>query len=95
LEVNTIQNAPSFDIFPNPVQGQLNLTINFSSANLNSKEVSYEIIDIYGRQVLKNTLDVSSTKSGFTIDVSAINNGLYMFRIVEGTSVYSKKFIKN
>ncbi len=93
LNVEELNNTNSigFDIFPNPVQDRLNLTITGS----NNKETSYEIIDIYGRLISKKDIGISAVKSSFQIDVSGFLQGLYTIRLIQDNASSVKKFIKN
>jgi hypothetical protein len=93
LNVEALNNTNTigFDIFPNPVQDRLNLTITGS----NNKEIGYEIIDMYGRLISKKDICISTVKSTFQIDVSGFISGLYTIRLIEDNSSVVKKFIKN
>jgi len=93
LNVGELNNTTTigFDIFPNPAQNQLNLTITES----NNKETGYEIIDMYGRLISKKDIGISAVKSTFQIDVSGFISGLYTIRLIQDNSSVVKKFIKN
>jgi hypothetical protein len=91
LNVEEFSNTLLFDIFPNPAQDQLNLTI----ASQNNKETSYEIIDCYGRQISKKNIGTSAVKNTYQIDVSDMVSGLYTLRLFQDDVSVVKKFIKN
>lgn len=70
-------------IYPNPTKGELNIT---SIEGI--QDAIYTIFDINGRRVMNAKLTET------TIDVSALQTGNYILRIVSGQSIKSQKFIK-
>ncbi|CAM3579468.1 hypothetical protein FSS13T_23950 [Flavobacterium saliperosum S13] len=75
-------NKLSFKVYPNPVKdGTLYFTDVESSA-------SYRIYNLMGQQVKNGNTDNNS------INVSTLKSGIYIIDISDGTSVGSKRFIK-
>ncbi|WP_299333073.1 FG-GAP-like repeat-containing protein [uncultured Psychroserpens sp.] len=70
-------------IYPNPAKDVLNI-----STTDNLQDAIYTIFDINGKRVINSKLDQN------TIDVSTLNTGNYILRIVSGNSIKSQKFIK-
>lgn len=70
-------------IYPNPTKGDLNLTTIDSFQN-----AFYTVFDINGRRVMNASL------TDTTIDVSALQAGSYILRVVSGQSIKTQKFIK-
>jgi Secretion system C-terminal sorting domain len=83
IEVNT---------YPNPVQDKLlvNVTCN------NNMQVSCNIIDMQGRQMMKNNMKLISGKNQKTITTEALPIGMYLLVIQSANGDYvCKKFNKN
>lgn len=70
-------------IYPNPTKDVLKI-----SSTESLQDAIYTIFDINGRRILNSKLNQN------TIDVSALNTGNYILRIVSGSSIKSQKFIK-
>lgn len=76
--------ASEFSVVPNPVNSILNISLK-TPTTINAIVVS----DLNGRQVL------STTNNTTTIDVSALQAGMYIVMIETETGMLTKKFIKN
>lgn len=74
--VNTFEELPISNIFPNPVQRELY----FQSNGL----VDYTIIDISGRKVVSGKLDNQIKNEINVINVSGLVNGFYIFKCGKG-----------
>ncbi|WP_298893778.1 FG-GAP-like repeat-containing protein [uncultured Psychroserpens sp.] len=70
-------------VYPNPTNDVLNI-----STSDNLQNAIYTIFDITGKRVMNAKLDQNK------IDVSALNTGNYILRIVSGNTIKSQKFIK-
>ncbi len=81
----TLENSFVNDLFiyPNPTKDELNI-----SSIDSLQDAIYTIFDINGRRIMNSRLSQN------TIDVSALNTGNYILRIVSGNSIKSQKFIK-
>jgi|GEM_PF-5373453 hypothetical protein len=87
--IETGEDNPDVDIFPNPASGILKLLWE-KSAGL---DLSIEIFNISGqliKQVRANPL-----QDALAIDVSSLTPGCYCIRLVFGQKVSYRKFIKN
>ncbi|WP_408671461.1 T9SS type A sorting domain-containing protein [Lutibacter sp.] len=75
----------SLKIYPNPVKDflKIELPVNYSNAKV-------EIYDIYGRYLSNSSISTNVNE----IDVSNLNSGVYMFRIVLKNKFGIHKFIK-
>ena len=71
-------------LHPNPTKDILNLNSTLGFAN----DAFYSVFDINGKRVLNAKLNSE------TIDVSNLNSGNYILRIVSGNDISSQKFIK-
>jgi hypothetical protein len=81
----TLENSFVNDlvIYPNPTKNELNI-----SSTDNLQDAIYTIFDINGRRIMNSKLTQN------IIDVSSLNTGNYILRIVSGNSIKSQKFIK-
>lgn len=84
--INDYEENNSLSIYPNPANE--NITINFTST---SKNTSVKIYDATGR-LIKNIENVKSGES--TINISEMENGLYLINITDGKSSVTKRFVK-
>lgn len=82
LEVN-------FKIYPNPLQGRRDLTIEFSSTN----DFKVEFVNLIGQQLYFTTLSKQSSKS--ILRIPNVISGVYFLKINAGANFYCKKIIVN
>jgi hypothetical protein len=80
-------NAPNLNIYPNPCSNILN--IDFENESGLS---SIQILDITGRVLFTDHFKL--TIDHFSIDVSALNPGMYFIRLKSHAGTEVKKFIK-
>jgi len=80
LSVNHLSINNSINVYPNPAQNQLNIDLEFNQARLN-------IFAINGKSMQTNTLE----KGNNTIDVSALENGIYLVQIISDKGVSNHK----
>ena len=86
--------APQIKIksYPNPVHDQLNLEI---SANDKNNDLKYIIYNSFGNVVLEKNIGVVSNEIKELLDISNLENGLYLVRLlVNNSATDSKTFIK-
>jgi hypothetical protein len=72
-------------VYPNPANDVLFIKRNDFSA---SEKINYSITDLLGRTVIENALYDQS------IDISALQDGIYFIKITEGLNTSTTKFIK-
>ena len=81
------QNFASINIYPNPNNGIVNVTLTSALA----QNSTLEIYDAIGKLVVKQAL----TSELNTINISDLNNGMYMFKVINNTkTVKFGKIIK-
>ncbi|MFN8287644.1 MAG: choice-of-anchor V domain-containing protein [Chitinophagales bacterium] len=73
-------------VYPNPAEITLYVSLQ------NASDATVAIIDFNGREVLNTA--VQNQKS-FNIDLSSLAEGMYVLRLTNSNSVYSKRFMKN
>lgn len=91
LSINEKEKANFFKLYPNPTQDQL--SIQFIKADL--QNVSYEIIDAYGRLTASEKISTANANSIQPISVIDLANGIYLLRIMTSEGAATRTFIKN
>lgn len=80
------QLANSFVVYPNPTSNELRIE------GITLDTFSYNVVDIQGRVVLKNSFELN----GNTINTSKLNSGVYFLNILDKNKIIStKKIIKD
>ena len=82
--VELTDNELTFDIYPNPNNGKFNI-------ELPEGNFSLKVFDITGR-LIKNDDDIGGICQ---IDMSALNNGLYIIQIMDSERCSIRKIIIN
>lgn len=80
-----------FEIYPNPTQANMYLSTLPSTA----KEIKYSVFDTFGNLLVFKNMGITSKISNEEIDLSNLNNGIYLLRIDYDASYKSKLFLKN
>ena len=83
--INKQPDNPAIKIYPNPAQREINIE------NGNDAIISVKIYDIVGREWLNFNPAESSYNS--RIDVSFLNNGMYILTIEGSKEIYKEKLI--
>jgi len=90
-DVDNIDTQPSISIFPNPVETNLNFSIEHFSQN----ELTIKLFDLLGRPVFNQTFSNNGQKLNETIDVSILPTGTYVFEVTSGKiNLYEKVILK-
>lgn len=86
---------PEFDIYPNPAQGSISLSLTNSNTSVNTTEqTKYAIYNSLGQIVFEKNLG-SIPSITETINISNLKTGVYIIRILSGSISINKFFIKN
>lgn len=88
LSINTLSGNTSFSMYPNPAIDELVLTCQ----STNNQSLQIDIIDIQGKVVLSETIGATNQ---LTINVSNLSKGLYLCRLIQGSTIETSKFLKN
>jgi len=86
-----VQPSGICNLYPNPVKDVLYLNLNCNSWNA-SQEVRIEILSTLGSPVKNITTTVENASVG--INLSELQQGIYLVRIISGNSVSVKQIIK-
>jgi hypothetical protein len=76
-------DALTIKVYPNPSTGILH--INYPSTN---EHIRIRLVSMYGQVVLNTTLSN-------TIDISRLNNGIYILQLIDQDSIFEQVIIKN
>jgi hypothetical protein len=74
----------SINVFPNPVSNQLNLLF-----NNNTKNAVIDLLDLNGKEILHKELNNNTAENA--IDVSNVEEGNYIVKIIADNHIYYKK----
>jgi hypothetical protein len=77
-------------IFPNPTNGMTTIEVNGAV----NKQASIEIYDLMGRKIYSEEMNASQYFAESFIDLSAVNSGTYIVKIITNQRVYTKELIK-
>ncbi len=80
----------AYTVYPNPTHGQF--TLDFSKESKGNMNIT--ISDLSGRVIRNETLIVNGENNIFRMDMSDINNGLYIININNGKDSKVTKFLK-
>jgi hypothetical protein len=81
--------AQDFNIYPNPATGNLNI----QWANKTIGTATVTISDITGRTVLSSGININSASGHSQLNVSDLNNGIYLISITSASSTYNTKIV--
>ena len=73
-----------FNVYPNPVNNILYIELN------SGKKTQLEIYNVLGKRIISKTIYSSET-----IQIGHLSDGIYILRLTQGNSTFSKKLIKN
>ncbi|MBC7485745.1 MAG: T9SS type A sorting domain-containing protein [Cytophagaceae bacterium] len=83
--VPSINTHQLFSIYPNPTQGQVYLQL----LDIPSQEYSIVVSDYTGQLINS----YSETSTAFNLDLSSYKQGMYLIKMISGSSVYTEKVI--
>ncbi|MBL7723468.1 MAG: Ig-like domain-containing protein [Chitinophagaceae bacterium] len=66
-----------FTVYPNPVQGMLNIKI---SSPVNDKTIA-EVFDMNGKRIISRSFTITAGMQTVSLDMSRLGNGTYMLRM--------------
>lgn len=88
LGVNDVENGINFNLYPNPNEGELNLTIN----SLIYQNFDIKIVNQIGITVVNKKINVSNG-SDYTFDLTHLTTGVYYFTLNSEKLNYVQKII--
>ena len=81
-------NASSFNLFPNPSQGTINIQFELSKA----APITIEILSIQGQLIQSRVQEHPSGVSQMRFDLSALESGMYLIRIKTAEEQINSRF---
>ena len=78
----------SVTLFPNPVDGKLNIRLRG-----NEVQLDLEVRDVTGQLVIADKLTGLKGDNTRQVDVTRMHNGIYFLRLMNGTRTYTGKFV--
>ena len=88
LSIEENSNMFNFKCYPNPALNELNVqTSGFV------EDVHFEILDSFGKLVLKEKLNLPKLKNDNSIDISKLSAGIYFIKVFDSYHVKTKRFI--
>lgn len=86
--INDFPNTSfSYGLYPNPTSKFLTI----ENKELINQNLRYAIYDLQGKKLNEGNLNTNNQK---TIDVSALQSGVYLINVSNGTRTFSNKFVK-
>ncbi len=86
IESHPEQDEPHLQVYPNPANSQIAI-----AGSTTLEKAVIEIFDLSGKMVLRKT-NLSATP---ILDISALEKGNYIIKVIEDKQVSTQKFIKN
>jgi hypothetical protein len=84
---NVAAIASSVSAYPNPTNGKMNISWNA----LNAEQGTISVADITGREVYHATINMAQGAGATMVDLSDLNNGLYLMSIKSASVNYNNK----
>jgi len=90
--INEIEGLNGLELYPNPVNDNLNVSFNLTS----NQDLTFNVIDATGKVVLSQQLiSNNSVNQVEEINVSGLASGVYSLQILADNSEISRVFVKN
>ena len=87
--VDEIEGLNSFEVYPNPTDGILNVALDLQNAGM----VQFDVIDITGRTVLSFNEAANSGVNNMVYDLNSAAAGVYQLRLTVGNNATSQQII--
>ncbi|MEI8117464.1 MAG: T9SS type A sorting domain-containing protein, partial [Flavobacteriia bacterium] len=91
LDVKEEELAHEIAIYPNPTNGVTTVEVSGSVYN----DASIELYDLSGRKLMQEKMNATQFFAESFLDLSAMNAGTYLVRIITNQRVYTKELVKN
>jgi hypothetical protein len=78
----------SVALFPNPVEGKLNIRISGKE-----EQVDLEVRDVTGQLVISDKFTGLQADNTRQVDVTGLRNGIYFIRLMNGNRTFTGKFV--
>ena len=78
-------------LFPNPAKTDLRIQLNLTQPSV----IEFSIMDLVGQTLIRENLNTSAGLNNFKINLTNLANGIYMVKMKNDNSTYTKKLIIN
>jgi hypothetical protein len=78
------------NVFPNPATSQIQLTLNSTTNNL-----TVEVYNMIGVKILNQSINSVIGSGTYSLDVSDLNSGMYILKVIDGQNITIDKIIIN
>jgi len=85
--ITEIQQKTDVNVYPNPSNGKFQLSVTGSQL---SNNCYLEVYNLLGNRVLKSGISVTNA----SVDLTSMANGIYLFEIVDGQNIITKRVVK-
>ena len=82
------QDLFNFNVFPVPASDIINISLD----KINNDQISIEVYDLLGRQNMSSVSNVTNGK--VSLNISGLTRGIYMMKVISGTTTSVRRFIK-
>jgi hypothetical protein len=89
VAVNQLQSVTNFGMFPNPTGGDVNLSVELSTAT----DLTLNIYNAFGQKVSSQQLGTVNGAQTFTAQTSSFSAGMYMVELTDGKYSTTAKLI--
>jgi hypothetical protein len=83
LSINEVENAFGLNVYPNPANEVINVSLNKST------NATISVVDVAGKVVKTSSINGLTS----TINASDLTNGVYYVTITDGTSIATEKVV--
>jgi hypothetical protein len=87
--VNNVVGFPQFNVYPNPTTGKVNINI----YDFGVPSVTVEILDMYGKTIWNNNVELTNGSNLQEVDLSSFEPGFYIVRTTDGNTFYKKTLV--
>lgn len=84
-----VSSLKSLNVYPNPAHDQLNVFVNSGQNQL----MSFNLVDMFGKQVKTGSLAVISGLNKWNINTSSLPGGLYVLELNSGKDIQKQKVL--
>lgn len=87
VSVNELTNTSNLRVFPNPANSVLNVDVN----SISVEGATIELVDLSGKTVINTKVEDIFKQGAFQLNVSDVENGLYIVRVKSGDQVSTSR----
>ena len=84
-------NNSTLKVYPNPSNGIF--TFDFKALSVNDKNLTWNVIDITGKEIMNNKTAEFNGKFSSKIDLTKLTSGVYLLRVVNDKSVFTERMV--